>query len=145
MWENGFGVVFPEVAGEPGFDDVARVLDLIESLPVQLVVPGHGAPFTDAAAALTRARSRLAAFQADPARHVRHAAKVLIKYHLMEERQMPYESVLAWAAATPLLQGMWQRKGRNDARSPESWAAGFVDELVASGALARHEGVVLDI
>ena len=24
LWENGFGVVFPELVGEPGFDDVAR-------------------------------------------------------------------------------------------------------------------------
>jgi len=74
LWENGFGVVFPEVVGEPGFDDVGRVLDLIERLPVSVVIPGHGAPFTDAAAALTRARWRLAGFQADPVRHARHAA-----------------------------------------------------------------------
>ncbi|MDH5340175.1 MAG: MBL fold metallo-hydrolase, partial [Rubrivivax sp.] len=45
LWENGFGVVFPEVAGEPGFDDVAVVLDRIAALPVRLVVPGHGRPF----------------------------------------------------------------------------------------------------
>ena len=29
LWENGFGIVFPEIAGEPGFDDVAEVLDAI--------------------------------------------------------------------------------------------------------------------
>jgi glyoxylase-like metal-dependent hydrolase (beta-lactamase superfamily II) len=28
LWENGFGVVFPEVQGEPGFDDVGAVLQL---------------------------------------------------------------------------------------------------------------------
>ena len=28
LWEDGFGVVFPEIDGEPGFDDVGTVLDL---------------------------------------------------------------------------------------------------------------------
>ena len=29
LWQNGFGVVFPELAGEPGFHDVRATLDLI--------------------------------------------------------------------------------------------------------------------
>lgn len=40
LWQHGFGVVFPEIEGEPGFDDVAAVLGLIESLPVRVVIPG---------------------------------------------------------------------------------------------------------
>jgi glyoxylase-like metal-dependent hydrolase (beta-lactamase superfamily II) len=44
LWEQGFGVVFPEMNGEPGFEDVGAVLDAIAALPVKLVVPGHGAP-----------------------------------------------------------------------------------------------------
>ena len=63
LWENGFGVVFPEIDGEPGFDDVGAVFDAIERLPVRVVIPGHGAPFTDVAAALARARSRLDGFK----------------------------------------------------------------------------------
>ena len=39
LWANGFGVVFPEIDGEPGFDDVAAVLDAIERLPVKIVIP----------------------------------------------------------------------------------------------------------
>jgi glyoxylase-like metal-dependent hydrolase (beta-lactamase superfamily II) len=79
LWQNGFGVVFPELDGERAFDDVAAVLDLIERLSPLVVIPGHGAPFTDVAAALQRARSRLAGFVADPQRHARHGAKVLLK------------------------------------------------------------------
>ncbi|HRI18255.1 MAG TPA: MBL fold metallo-hydrolase, partial [Burkholderiaceae bacterium] len=112
LWENGFGVVFPELEGEAAYDDVAAVLDLIERLPVQWVLPGHGAPFGDVAAALARARSRLAGFRADPARHDRHAAKVLLKFHLLEERAQPLPELCAWLAAAPLLQGVWQRLGR---------------------------------
>jgi len=144
LWEHGFGVVFPEIDGEPGFDDVGAVLDLIERLPVKFVIPGHGAPFTDVAAALARARSRLAGFQTDPARHARHAAKVLIKYHMMEERSQALDELLRWAAATPLLGALWARHGAHEVDSPAAWAERFVRELVAGGALALQDRAVSD-
>jgi glyoxylase-like metal-dependent hydrolase (beta-lactamase superfamily II) len=142
LWENGFGVVFPELEGEPAFDDVAAVLDLIERLPVQWVVPGHGAPFSDVAGALQRARARLAALRADPARHARHAVKVLIKYHLMEVREQPLAELLDWCAGTPLLLGVHERQGTREA--PRDWSRRFVDELVQGGALASDGRIVRD-
>jgi len=145
LWEQGFGIVFPEIAGEPGFDDVAAVLDAIERLPVRLVIPGHGAPFTDVAAALARARSRLAGYRAEPARHARHALRVLVKYHLMEERSQPLDALLEWAAGTPMLAQLWQRFGAAHSESPQAWCRQSVSDLVASGALALHEGVVSDL
>ncbi|MFT3666784.1 MBL fold metallo-hydrolase [Piscinibacter sp.] len=144
LWEHGFGVVFPEMEGEPGFADVAAVFDAIEALPVRLVVPGHGAPFTDVAAALARSRSRLAAFAADPARHARHGLKVLIKYHLMEEREQQEDALLRWARATPLLARVWERYGRAQAASPEAWCAALAAELVAAGALRRRGTAIVD-
>jgi len=142
LWENGFGLVFPELQGEPGFDDVAAVLDQIETLPVQCVVPGHGAPFTDVAGACKRARSRLHAMQLDPPRHARHAAKVLLKYHLMEERTQPLPALLQWAEATPLFVAVW-RAQRHGASSAE-WFETLVGELVASNALRLGNGIVSD-
>jgi glyoxylase-like metal-dependent hydrolase (beta-lactamase superfamily II) len=144
LWERGFGVVFPEIEGEPGFDDVGTVLDAIERLPVRVVIPGHGAPFTDVAAALALARSRLASFQADPARHARHALKVLIKYHVMEEQRQPLDELLRWAVATPMLAQLWARHGVHESESPAAWAERFVREMVAGGALALGDGVVSD-
>jgi len=143
LWANGFGVVFPELDGERAFDDVAAVLDLIERLAPRLVIPGHGAPFGDVREALARARSRLAGFVAEPARHARHAAKVLLKYHLLEERQQPLPVLRAWWAATPLAQRIWQRLGSPDG-SVDAWGERLVDELVASGALTRQDGLILD-
>ena len=144
LWENGFGVVFPEIEGIQAFDDVAAVLDLIERLPVQWVLPGHGAPFEDVAAALARARSRLAGFRADPARHDRHAAKVLLKFHLLEEQSQPVAGVRAWLGATPLMQGMWQRLGRPNG-DLAGWCDALVAELTAGGALAVRGGVVCNV
>jgi glyoxylase-like metal-dependent hydrolase (beta-lactamase superfamily II) len=145
LWENGFGIIFPEVAGEPGFDDQARVLELIESLPVQLVVPGHGGPFMDVAAALQRARARLQSFQQNPARHARHAAKVLIKYHVMEEREMAQDALLQWAAQTRLINSLWTLFGHADAPTTQAWTAGFLDELVRQGVLRREGALIRDV
>ena len=143
LWENGFGVVFPEVEGEPGFEDVGAVLDQIASLPVRVVIPGHGAPFTDIAGALARARSRLAGFQADPARHARHALRVLVKYHMMEEQQQPLEALRDWAVATPLLRALWELYGRAAGATVRDWAASLIDEMVAGGVLQLgDDGVV---
>jgi glyoxylase-like metal-dependent hydrolase (beta-lactamase superfamily II) len=143
LWANGFGVVFPELDGEQAFDDVAAVLDLIERLAPRLVIPGHGAPFSDVGDALARARSRLAGFVAEPARHTRHAAKVLLKYHLLEERVQALDALRAWWSSTPLAQRMWARLGQPDG-SVAAWGERLVDELVASGALTRQGGRVQD-
>lgn len=144
LWERGFGVVFPEMAGEPGFDDVGATLDLIAGLPVRVVVPGHGAPFTDVAAALQRARQRLAGLQADPARHALHGLKVLLKYHLMEERSQPLAEVLAWADQAPLLAELWQRFAPVGMASAQAWTLQALEQLAAQGALRREGEQVLD-
>ncbi len=143
LWQQGFGVVFPELEGEAAFDDVGAVLDLIESLGARWAVPGHGAPFSDITAALKVARQRLDAFRAEPQRHARHGAKVLLKYHLMEDRRQPLPDVLAWCAATPLFVSVWQRLGRPGADTA-AFAETLVSELCGSGALALREGVVFD-
>lgn len=144
LWQDGFGVVFPEVVGEAAFDDVGEVLDRIAALPVRVVIPGHGAPFTDVAGALERARRRLAAFKADPSRHLRHAAKVFIKYHLMEERVMEREALRRWAAETPLMRAVWDRERPAGVASIEAWVDRLLEELVRSGALGVEGDVVRD-
>ncbi len=139
LWENGFGVVFPELDGEHAFDEVAAVLDAIERLAPRLVIPGHGASFVDVHGALQRARSRLSAFVADPPRHARHGSKVLLKYHLLEEQQQDLPDLLAWWTAVPLIQRLWQRLQR-PAGSMAAWCEQLVHELAAAGAL-RIDGV----
>ena len=47
LWNNGFGVVFPEIEGIAAFQEVAETLDVIEKLQPRIVLPGHGPAFTD--------------------------------------------------------------------------------------------------
>ena len=103
LWEEGFGVIFPELWGEAGFEEVAQTLDLIETLPVDLVIPGHGSPFVDVTKSLATARSRLDYLATDLERNARHGAKVLLKYRLLEWRNRDIAQVNDWIAKTPAL------------------------------------------
>jgi len=94
LWENGFGVIFPELEGESGFAEQRAVLDLIATLDVRAVIPGHGAPFTDVSKALDIAFSRIDYLRADPLRNAKNALKVLIVFKLMELRSMPVSELL---------------------------------------------------
>lgn len=138
LWENGFGVVFQELEGIRAFDEVAETLDLIERLRPAVVVPGHGSVFTDVAAALDRARSRLAAYRANPHRHAGHAAKVLLKFKLLDAQRLPTTALATWAADTPYFGIVHDRWFPNEPF--QSWISQLMEELVRSGAATSSAG-----
>jgi len=145
LWQNGFGVVFPELDGEPGFDDVAATLGLIESLAPHVVIPGHGSPFQgdEVAAALARARSRLVGQVAQPHRHAAHAMKVLIKFKLLEWQSIAIDGLLAWARAMPYMSVVHRRFAGNVPF--EAWLAALTAELEKAGALRREGSMLYNI
>ena len=106
LWEEGFGVIFPELWGEAGFAEVAQTLELIERIPVALVIPGHGRPFTDVKKSIEIAKSRLDYLSSDVDRNARHGAKVLLKYKLLEWRRREMKAVHQWIGATPVLENI---------------------------------------
>jgi glyoxylase-like metal-dependent hydrolase (beta-lactamase superfamily II) len=134
LWENGFGVVFPELEGEQAFADVAATLGLIEKLHVDLVVPGHGAPFTDCAGALARAYARLNGQMRDPAKHAWHAAKVLVMYRMMAEQRIAAQVLQNELARATLFQSVARRWFGNDVLGLISRAC---NELIQKGQLLR--------
>jgi len=135
LWENGFGVVFPELEGDDAFHEVGATLDLIEGLAPSTVIPGHGRVFSDVAGALARARARLAQFTDTPDKHRRHAAKVLLKFKLLELQRLPLADVCAWAQGTSYMQNLHGRMGGGDF---DRWLLPLLDDLVRSGAAARQ-------
>lgn len=103
LWQNGFGVVFPELEGEQAFAQVQKTLDVIEALQPLIVIPGHGRVFSGEqaiGASLANARRRLSRFAADPGGHARHAAKVLLKFKVLELQRVGLSQLEQWAAAT---------------------------------------------
>ena len=142
LWEKGFGVVFPELDGEHAFAEVGATLDLIERLAPATVIPGHGPIFHDVAGALAAARARLDGFVQSPLRHARHAAKVLVKFKLLEWQRIDQAGLLAWTTATPYLAQLHARHFAQDTAA--QWVDTLVDELVASGAARREAGLLLN-
>lgn len=138
LWENGFGVVFPELEGEQAFHEVSATLDLIRILRPQVVIPGHGRVFTDVPAALERAVSRLEQFQNDPTAHLRYAQKVLIKYRLLEWQQIEFQDLHQWAELTPYLAAHMPPKNTKD------WLKNLLNDLERSGALRQRGTLILN-
>ena len=136
LWENGFGVIFPELDGASGFAEARATLELIASLPVRVVIPGHGAPFTDAKGALQRAFSRLDYLAAEPQRNAQNAVKVMLKFLLLERQQIALADVPALLAGMPVLQ---QANRRFLQKTPQELAQWAVSQLLRACA-ARIEG-----
>ena len=109
LWERGFGVVFPELDGAEAFDEVSQTLDLIERLNPALIIPGHGAAFSSVATSLAFARQRLDGFVANPAKHLQYAAKVLLKFKLLEAQAIEKSALIGWAQGTPYMASLMQQ------------------------------------
>ena len=137
LWENGFGVVFPELEGADAFTEVAATLDLVERLDPEIVIPGHGPVFRYTPATLDKARQRLNGFVADPGRHARHAVKVLLKFKLLEVQQQPIEEFFEWATSTPYFEQI--RKRFFEFVPFDVWLAQLSGELVSAGVATKVE------
>lgn len=140
LWEHGFGVVFPELEGDDAFAHVGATIDVIESLDPRLVIPGHGAPFTDVAKSIAVARKRLDAFLNHPADHVTYAVKALLMFKLLEFQKIELPALISWAQSTPFFCAIHARNFPTVDSS--EWVAGLVATLVKSGAAAR-EGLMI--
>ncbi|MFL6673738.1 MAG: MBL fold metallo-hydrolase [Massilia sp.] len=139
LWEHGFGVIFPELAGEPGFAEQRATLELIAQLGARLVIPGHGRAFADVPEALARAGSRLDYLAADPVRNAENAVKVMLKFLLLERRTLPLAGVAGLLASVPLVEQARQAWLHRSADELAQWA---IAALVRAGA-ARPEGAML--
>lgn len=142
LWQNGFGVVFPELEGVAAFDLVGQTLDLIERLDPAVVIPGHGGVFTELAPALSLARSKLAGFAQNPERHARYGAKVLLKFKLLEWGHISKTEFCTWALEMPYLNALHRRFGQG--HDVQTWLDMMLAELARSHALEEHDGMLLN-
>jgi glyoxylase-like metal-dependent hydrolase (beta-lactamase superfamily II) len=142
LWENGFGVVFPELEGDDAFAEVSATFDLIEKLRPKTVVPGHGSVFAYSAEVLARARARLDHFVRRPDKHARHAAKVLIKFKLLEQQKQPVEELLQWITGTEYIRQI--RSKFFETERAADWIEAVLGELEISGAIIRSGNLILN-
>jgi glyoxylase-like metal-dependent hydrolase (beta-lactamase superfamily II) len=141
LWENGFSVVFPEFIGGIGFQNVSVTYDLIDKLNPAIVIPGHGSMFTDVNKALESSRRRLDQFHRNPKLHAAYAAKVMIKFKVMEFRQCNLTSLVNWAFDSKLLFMLHA----NYFDGPlKSWIESVINELIQRKALSFSNEIIYD-
>jgi glyoxylase-like metal-dependent hydrolase (beta-lactamase superfamily II) len=140
LWENGFGLIFPELVGEPGFQEQHDVLALIAALDVETVLPGHGAPFQDVSGALARARDRLAALRGDRRRNARNGLRVMIKYTLLDRGRLRLDELPQVFSGSAVLRGAAEQLGM-DFATALAWG---VEELARQGEIRIEDGWAID-
>jgi len=141
LWENGFGIVFGELLGQPGALQATRAtLDMIAGLKVDTVIPGHGRPFGEVGAALERAYQRLAAFEADPERMAKNAVKACFIFNLLDLQGLPRDRLESHLAGVPLFRDVGARLLGMDISALANW---LVSELKRGCALEERDGMLL--
>jgi len=102
LWENGFGVIFPELLGEAeGLNSTRATLEMLAKLPIDIVIPGHGAPFAAVDLALERAFRRLEMFTTDIEKLAWHAIKVIVSFAMLERRRLAQAEFPAFVVSLP--------------------------------------------
>jgi glyoxylase-like metal-dependent hydrolase (beta-lactamase superfamily II) len=136
LWEDGFGIVFQALFGEPAaFAEARATLESIARLGVRTVVPGHGRVFTDVGRALERAFYRLDGYEEDVVRLARHCAKVMLVFALLEKRRLPVVALPRYCREVGILRELNERHLR---MAPAAYAEWLVADLVRAKAIARE-------
>jgi glyoxylase-like metal-dependent hydrolase (beta-lactamase superfamily II) len=138
LWENGFGVIFPELLGEAdGLASTKATLEMLAKLPIDLVIPGHGKPFSNIDVAFERAFRRLTMFTVDIEKLAWHGIKVIVSFAMMEKRRLPRKDFSGFIKNLPFA-------GDVNARYlslPEDELSSRIEhELLLVGALRLEEG-----
>ncbi|NMG30273.1 MBL fold metallo-hydrolase [Aromatoleum evansii] len=140
LWRDGFGILFAEVLGTgDGIGATRRTLEAIARLAVDVVIPGHGAPFVEFDDALARAFARLRAFEEDGARMARNAIRACMTFSLLDARSMRIDALAEHLDGVPLYR---EANARFLGLAPETLADWLVAELTRAG-VARREGELL--
>ena len=139
LWEDGMGFVWPEEGANPHIEAAREALATIESLDPALVVPGHGRPFGAVRESVANVRSRLAAFEADPAKNARHVVKVMFVFALLDRGEMPQDEVAGYVGRVPCYRQLSERFLGLDPAALADW---MLADLARSGSIRVDGGRV---
>ena len=103
------------------------------------MIPGHGRVFAGTEAAIARCRSRLDAFERDPAKNARHVVKVMFVFALLDRGAMRVDELPGYLEAVPCYARMAETFIGQRPRDMAEWVLG---DLERAGALAVADGVM---
>lgn len=140
LWEDRLAIIFPELSGESGFEPARATLALIERLAPRTVIPGHGRVFNDVTSAIAASRKRLDAFQQDPIRHIQHAARALLMFHMLEYQACNSAELVAWLMQADIFSTM--AANLNRPLPARAWANDLIEGLIDDGLISSHQGIL---
>jgi glyoxylase-like metal-dependent hydrolase (beta-lactamase superfamily II) len=141
LWQDGFGIIFGELMGKSDALPATRAtLEMISRLDVGLVIPGHGAPFTDIHEAMTRAFQRLAAFEADGTRMGRNAVRACFTFNLLDLTRLAEDDLPAYLQKVPFFATVNQRVLK---LSDDDFASWLLGDLLRARAVEVRDGWIL--
>ena len=141
LWENGFGVIFPELLGEAdGLAHTRATLEALSRLPIDVVIPGHGRPFGDIDAAFERAFRRLDQFSRNIEQLAWHAIKVILAFSILERRRLPSATLPEFMSSLAFADDV---NRRYLGLAPDELASRAERELLLVNAIRREDGWLL--
>ena len=141
LWENGFGVIFPELLGEAdGLTSTQETLEMLSRLPIDMVIPGHGRPFSTVDAAFDRAFRRLSNFRNNIEQLAWHAIKVIVSFAMIERQRLPQDDFPAFVFSLPFAMDV---NARFLNLSREALVSGVERQLLLVNALRRENGFLV--
>lgn len=138
LWENGMGFVYPGEAPNAFIESARQALAAIEALQPAIVIPGHGAPFTDVRGSIANVRSRLDAYERDPVKAARHMGKVMFVFSLLDREAMRVEDLPAYFARVECHVTVASYLKLD----PNEYSGWIVAELARAGAITIASGIV---
>ena len=141
LWQDGFGIIFGELMGRKDALPATRsTLEMIGRLGVDIVIPGHGAPFDDFDDALSRAFRRLASFEADSTRVGRNAVRACFTFNLLDLERLREDDLPSYLKSVPFFDSVNQRMlGFSD----EDFASWLLGELLRSRSIDVRDGWIV--
>lgn len=140
LWEHGFGLVEPVDRLEERLAAQRATLERIAALDIAWIVPGHGAPFTGAGAALQRAFQRLDAYAADPLKLARQCLKAFFVFALLSRGRIALAELPEYFARVPCYREYNEWFFRV---APGELAEKITGELLRAGVIAQRDGALL--
>jgi len=139
LWRHGFGFVEPEAGSTRCLDAARATLERIATLDVRVVIPGHGPPFTEVAAAIDRCLARVEQLRGDPARMAWSGLKAFFVFSLLDRGHLPLAGLERHLQAI----GVFRDWNRDFVRKPwPAFARDLIADLERAGAV-RREGAHL--
>ena len=113
---------------------------MLSRLPIDMVIPGHGRPFSTVDAAFDRAFRRLSNFRNNIEQLAWHAIKVIVSFAMIERQRLPQDDFPAFVFSLPFAMDV---NARFLNLSREALVSGVERQLLLVNALRRENGFLV--